>query len=340
MTKMYCFERIEKKKNASQVERAYRHNFRIGNVVSANPELEHLNDYIIRPDTDDINKVLEERLKKAGYDGIEKKVRKNAVPAIEIVMDYSSEAAEQIDIEKWKQDNIKWLRNHFETDTEKYGSNIIAVVYHGDEQANDDGQGKQSKGLKNGHMHALIQPIDKKGKLKISSFIDGRKDMSELQNSYYEEVGIKYGLERGEKGSISPHESQRMYNRKLAEDIANSKINALDGETIKEYEERVNEIRTIEAIQNRKTIERQKKEIYAKETNIKNLKQENMELKEQLAELGDIKLMEKKSQAWDDFQYALKYFPDRKGIDELCDKVNNYLKWGKEFNDKQRKEER
>lgn len=55
------------------------------------------------------------------------------------------------------------------------------------------------------HLHVKVIPVVD-GKLNASKFLAGSKyRLSELQDLYHEEVGKKYGMDRGERGSTAKH---------------------------------------------------------------------------------------------------------------------------------------
>ena len=74
-------------------------------------------------------------MKELGY-GTSKKIRSNAVLGFEVVTTFSREDADHMDCNKWKENNTKWLTETFNIDPEKYGNNVLSVVYHGDEPGN------------------------------------------------------------------------------------------------------------------------------------------------------------------------------------------------------------
>ena len=68
---------------------------------------------------------------------------------------------------------------------ERYGEeNIIAAVVHNDESTL--------------HMHLNLMPVTKDGRLCSKQLFD-KPQLQKLQTDFYEEVGKKYGLERGKK---------------------------------------------------------------------------------------------------------------------------------------------
>ena len=114
------------------------------------------------------------------------------------------------EIEQWAKDVYDWC-------TKRYGQeNIIGFQVHLDESSP--------------HIHALIVPVGQRAKsgrecvMWSAKFGKSRYEyghiLREMHTSLYEEVGSKYGLERGDsiEGRNVNHLSKRDYIRKLAKD--------------------------------------------------------------------------------------------------------------------------
>ena len=222
---------IEKVKDKGSLTRKYQHNYRTGNVPNADPALLHKNDELVRLNGQTYVEKFDEvmnRLKEQNP-----KIRKNAVLALEIVTTFSREDIETVDVEKWKTDQVKWLRENFNPNPEEFGDNVISVMFHGDEAGNV-------------HCHSVIIPIDDKGKLNASYFLDGRAAMIKLQDSYGKLMEERHKLQRGLRGSQAKHEDiKRFYaaqNQALAQE--GPEIRKIGGrkETVEEYKERCDEV--------------------------------------------------------------------------------------------------
>ena len=147
----YCFMTIEKVKDKGTLARKYQHNYRTGKVPNADPTLLHRNEELVKLGGKTYVEKFDEiitRLKEQNP-----KIRKNAVLALEIVTTFSREDIETVDVEKWKSDQVKWLRENFNPNPEEFGDNVVSVMFHGDEAGNV-------------HCHSVIIPIDDKGKLE------------------------------------------------------------------------------------------------------------------------------------------------------------------------------
>ena len=99
----------------------------------------------------------------------------------------------------------KVLQYEFFTDcykffAERYGEeNIIAAVVHLDETTP--------------HMHLNLMPITSDGRLCSKQLFD-KPQLQKLQTVFYEEVGKKYGLQRGKEGSQRKHLSTAEFKAK------------------------------------------------------------------------------------------------------------------------------
>lgn len=65
-------------------------------------------------------------------------------------------------------------------------------------------------------------------RLGASTFIDGRKKLSQMQTAFAEEVGAKHGLARGIKGSQATHVTTKEWQNALATPIKHAHINPED----------------------------------------------------------------------------------------------------------------
>ena len=83
---------------------------------------------------------------------------------------------------------------------ERYGEeNIIAAIVHNDETTP--------------HMHLNLMPVTKDGRLCSKQLFD-KPQLRQLQTDFYEEVGKRWGLQRGKEGSQKKHLSTAEYKAK------------------------------------------------------------------------------------------------------------------------------
>lgn len=224
----YSFMTIEKIKNTNQMVGKYKHNYREIDVLNADPDKKALNKELVSLEGKNYKEAFEERMASLGY-GTDKKIRSNAVYGFEVVTTFSREEAEYIDLDKWKENNVKWLKEAFNANPEKYGDNVLSVVYHADEPGNV-------------HCHAFIVPIDDKGNLNARYYVQSRQKMIDLQDSYGKLMKDEHNLERGIHGSKARHQDIKRYYTALNMTLAKELPNIEQHESIMEYRQRANEI--------------------------------------------------------------------------------------------------
>ena len=193
----YCIMNIGKIKTFGQMSSAFKHNYRIDYADNVIPEMEVFNQELVPMSHDTYNETYKAFTQNLGY-GIDKDYRKNGVLAFEIMLSFSREALTNINVDQWKEDNLRWIRENFNACPEKYGDNLLSAVYHADEVGNV-------------HMHALIAPVNDKGRLDAFYYVNGRNKLRELQTSYAEAMKT-HGLQRGMEHSPLRHQDiQKMY---------------------------------------------------------------------------------------------------------------------------------
>ena len=141
--------------------------------------------YDINPDK---NKNFSQAVKdRIGKLHLIKAVRKDAVVMAQVLVTSDQSFFKNLDTEKQKEffeDSYNFLR-------ERYGrENIISATVHVDE--------------KTPHMHFNFVPVTEDGRLSAKSVLT-RQNLIEQQTAFYEEVGKKYGLERGIEGGSKKH---------------------------------------------------------------------------------------------------------------------------------------
>lgn len=203
--------RVDRLKSNGAVAQAVRHNLRLREVPNA--DIERSQDNATLPD-ETLNKVMG-RLR-GRLDQVDRKIRPDAVRAVEYVITRSGDA-KHVDDKKYFEDALKWVEK-------KHGKeNVISVVAHMDEDVP--------------HTHMIVVPLtqkeNKKGQkvtaLSAKDFFSGKQKLSALQTEFYEQVGAKNGLSRGE---IKPRKSRhiplkefyRMEAGRITEDIDIGKI--------------------------------------------------------------------------------------------------------------------
>lgn len=147
----------------------------------------------------EIDKKIKER-----YKG-KKNIRKDAVINIECVITSDEKFFKSIGVSETKryfEEAYKFVSNHFGTD------NIVYATVHLDETTP--------------HMHLGVTPITKDGRLCAKDWLNGKKKLKELQDSFHGYITSKgFDLERG----ISSEETEarninkRKYKKQLVKDL-------------------------------------------------------------------------------------------------------------------------
>jgi hypothetical protein len=207
---MYCCVRVEKIKSLGHLQRADTHNRRTAPVPNADPAKAQDNE-VLGPE----GPVLRRWREKVGA----QKVRSNAVVALQVYLIRSPDW--QGDEAEWQNRSQEWLEKEFGTDK------ILQSLVHKDE--------------KTPHLHALIVPLDAKGKLNARSICGHPSTFQRYQTEYakaMEPLGLRRGVDK---------------------DITEAKH-----ETIKEYYARTKELPVVV-----KELERLKKEVDVSSVEIK-----------------------------------------------------------------------
>ena len=186
---------------------------------NADPDLQHLNEHYIESENT-MNKDIDNRIKEVGC-----KVRSNSVKSVNIILSGSHERMKEIEkdpelLKKWVTDNARFVK-------ERYGvDNVIRFSLHRDERTP--------------HIHCVIVPITKDGRLSAREIVGNKKDLQKLQDDYWEAMK-SYGLNRGLKGSKAKHYEVSEYYARI-KDPVEAKISIPvkeNTENHQEYTERV-----------------------------------------------------------------------------------------------------
>lgn len=240
------------KGTAGNVSGLGNHIDRTKHVLNANPELSGLNFYV-RPDSS-FNRVffvkerdkrpLKERIKSRIQEGYKGKaaIRKDAVTHLKLVLTGSHK--EMKEIEKDPQKLKDWARTNYVFVGEHFGyKNIVEFSCHLDERTP--------------HIHCVVVPLTKDGRLSAKEVMGDRRKLSELQDCYGKVMQNKFGLQRGFKGSTATHDSVREYYGRIEERLIYPS-NSME----LNYETRAPQIGTPPLIGREKWAEKQNKAIY------------------------------------------------------------------------------
>lgn len=138
---------------------------------------------------------------------LKRKIQRNASRVIETVISSSHAFCED-----WKENPesratiMKYLEEAVAWEFRKHGDVALSVTFHCDESTP--------------HVHLLSVPLvsyldkttnDVRLKFSSSEFFGSRGDLIRMHSEFHDEVGKKYGLERGEFGSRSSHRELKDY---------------------------------------------------------------------------------------------------------------------------------
>ena len=154
---------------------------------NADPERTRLNEDLTPKKSDNLTDDVNRRIAE-GYKG-KKGIRKDAVKAFRIILSGSNERMKEIEqnpqeFQKWKDMNVQFMQEKFGAD------NLVRMSLHMDETTP--------------HIHAIVVPITKDGRLSAKDFIDGPKGMRDLQTQYAKAMEV-FGLSRGKENSTAKH---------------------------------------------------------------------------------------------------------------------------------------
>lgn len=189
MSKQYQVLKVKKIKSKSDLTLALQHNTRERVPYNAIPEKASKN--IIRGSLESTLNLFDSKLPK--------KIRKNAVLAVEFIVSLSEEKAnnmEGLDIGNYFGTAQNWI-------IKRLGGieNFIHMAVHRDERTD--------------HMHIIMIPLVDK-KLSYNSYLGGSKyALSKLQTDFNNEIGVHFGLDRGCEQSGVKNRSFHAYHEKL-----------------------------------------------------------------------------------------------------------------------------
>lgn len=224
----FSFMSINKLGSKTKLIESYLHNFRCYNVENADPaKINDNKEYLLTPGKTYLD-CFDEKINQQQLRGIKQPIRKDAVRALEIVATYTKDATTaNIDVDKWVNDNIEWMNKTFNTDKT---NNLISCMLHCDEPGNF-------------HIHAIIIPMDDKGRLNASYYLDGGPQrFRELQSSYGQMMLERHGLERGVQKSVAKHSTVKRYLSRLNNPVGNELPELFTGESAKDYFKRIQPI--------------------------------------------------------------------------------------------------
>jgi hypothetical protein len=201
----YAILRTAKLTSLGNIGGSASHNFRERKTPNADKELTPNNVTTGAQSSKEVLEAVKERLATVPT------VRKNAVLAVEYFIGASPE---------WFQNSTVAQREAYFDEAEKWlklrhgAENVIAFTRQYDETSP--------------HVCAYVVPIDAKGKLNASHFLDGRIKLSEMQTDFADNVGNRFNLERGIEGSIAKHTTIKEYYARIQEPVKELQVKAED----------------------------------------------------------------------------------------------------------------
>lgn len=185
---------------------------RTKNVPNADPKLSEKNFYVridfmknrIYATMERGTNTLQERIDARIKDGYKGKttIRKDAVTHLNIVLSGSHDDMQRI--AKSSDKLIEWALHNAKFIGEKFGfQNIVEFGVHLDERTP--------------HIHCVVVPLTKDGRLSAKEVMGDRRKMSQLQEDYGNAMQKNFGLQRGIKGSTATHDSVREYYARISQ---------------------------------------------------------------------------------------------------------------------------
>lgn len=336
----YAIFRMGKLKTPKALDDAFKHNERFYHVENADPS--KMQDNIELIDTfglsyEDLYESQMTQLKAMGVPS--RTIRKDAVKGFEIILTYSREMTDRLDVEKWANESLKWADRQFnppdhkatftdpETGKEKTITvdNIKHAIVHMDESKP--------------HLHIFVVPIDDKGNLNSHYYNYGRERLKELHTDYAKAME-PFGLQRGEEHSIATPEQMSRYYNFIKKSVEAELPEPEPGETITNYRNRVNEVYKTALCNHRNEIVKKDQEIVhiksEAEKAVLNAKEEQREehalftrISEALS--GDEPSIERERQIVQmveeitAFKAGLAHYPNTRSVQEIHDEYQRII---------------
>ena len=219
----YCIANVKTVSSVASMRSIQDERLREKEFCNVDKERSHLNEALT--DEQDIVKFYNEAMKHDYYTKPDKwgKMHKEPqIKAINLVFTYSPEAHIERTpeaFEKWKQDNIDFVRETFK------GCPFVATL-HMDETTP--------------HIHVSVIPVTENGKISKNQFIPNKKALVKFQDAYAAKME-RYGLQRGIHRDRNSSEMKRVTNQyrellaKLEKQLEQlERVNAKGKETVEQ----------------------------------------------------------------------------------------------------------
>lgn len=196
-----CILRVEKLKTWGGIAASCAHTFREAPTPNADPIRTPKNQMIGAKSSNAVMAALRSLLPV--------KRRKDAVLALEYLVTASPEFFDPGQRRTaYFAEALKWLK------TLHGPSNVVSATLHLDE--------------KTPHMVAYVVPLTSDGRLSAKDFVGGPKRLTKLQTDFHEQVGDKFGLSRGLKGSRARHQDVQKFYAGMNAKIMLPRVGGLD----------------------------------------------------------------------------------------------------------------
>ena len=269
----FCFMHINKVKSPDKLIQMYSHNYRKVQVLNADEELKSQNEELYSSLAGkSYYRAFADRLAFLQEKYTDRTILpKNGVIAFEVLTSVSRSDLDHIDLDKWKADQVLWIRKAFNRNTKENGENVLSVMFHGDEVGSV-------------HCHIVVLPIDERGKFKGTEFIKTKFDLQKMQTEYGKAMAV-HGLQRGLQGSVAKHEKIKKFYSELNQNLRTEDMPVMvDGESRADYEKRLRDYFENVKAGYLKKIKDRDRIIDKERTKSSNLKKENQTLLEIIRE--------------------------------------------------------
>lgn len=190
--------------NTSALCGAYGHNTRTNENEDwshIDPTKTYLNHDLVNPANVFYRDLVDKRLQEASIEAGKNLVSSNSVIAFTLYLAYThgAEAENGFSVQEWEQASLKWMQDYFGE------RNVVSAMVHMDESSP--------------HIHAIIVPVTRDGRLCAKDYVGGSKKLSQLWQSYGYAMSkppfnMEYAKSRGKKAN---HASIRKFYEQINE---------------------------------------------------------------------------------------------------------------------------
>lgn len=215
---------IGKLKSNTKIAVSRKHNQRIDHCSNADPDKKHQNRQIM-PGADDYAEFFRNRIRQSEYyheHGGLANVRKDAVKMIDMVFRVPKDELaknQYFDVDRFCEITRDWVCRTFGKE------NVADMILHMDEESP--------------HIHAIVVPLTKEGKLSAASYIGSPEKLRNMQTevaNQYAEIGLSRGLSK----SVAHHTEIKKFYGMIHESVSDTLPEPTQNETLDQYIIRAN----------------------------------------------------------------------------------------------------